>query len=248
MDRALREFRIRGVKTNIPFLENVVKHPTFQSGATTTNFLDETPALFTFVARRDRATKLLSYLAEVTVNGNPEVAGKPKPAVMRPAPIPHSTLHAAPEGTRQLLDRLGPAKFAEWTRSQKRLLLTDTTFRDAHQSLMATRVRSYDLLQIADYVAKELPQLYSLEMWGGATFDVAMRFLLEDPWNRLAELRKRGPKYLFSNVVARFKRGWLYRLSGQCRAGIHCRSRCAGHRYIPHFRLTQLDAEYESSG
>jgi pyruvate carboxylase len=201
MDRALREFRIRGVKTNIPFLENVIKHPTFQSGATTTNFLDETPALFTFVARRDRATKLLNYLAEVTVNGNPEVAGKPKPAVLRPAPIPCSTLHVAPEGTRQLLDRLGPAKFAEWTRSQKRLLLTDTTFRDAHQSLMATRVRSYDLLQIADYVAKELPQLYSLEMWGGATFDVAMRFLLEDPWKRLVELRERIPNICFQMLL-----------------------------------------------
>ena len=201
MDRALREFRIRGVKTNIPFLENVVKHPNFQSGATTTNFLDETPALFTFVARRDRATKLLNYLAEVTVNGNPEVAGRPKPAVMRPAPIPQSKLHVAPEGTRQMLDRLGPAKFAEWTRSQKRLLITDTTFRDAHQSLMATRVRSYDLLQIADYVAKELPQLYSLEMWGGATFDVAMRFLMEDPWNRLAELRKRVPNICFQMLL-----------------------------------------------
>jgi pyruvate carboxylase len=201
MDRALREFRIRGVKTNIPFLENVVKHPTFQSGATSTSFLDETPALFTFVPRRDRATKLLNYLAEVTVNGNPEVAGRSKPAIMREAPVPHSSLHTAPEGTRQLLDLLGPAKFAEWSRSQKRLLLTDTTFRDAHQSLMATRVRSYDLLQIADYVSKELPQLYSLEMWGGATFDVAMRFLLEDPWNRLAELRARIPNICFQMLL-----------------------------------------------
>jgi len=201
MDRALREFRIRGVKTNIPFLENVVNHPTFQSGAATTSFLDETPALFEFVARRDRATKLLSYLAEVTVNGNPEVAGRPKPAVMRPAPIPRSTVQITPEGTRQILDRVGPQKFAEWSRSQKGLLLTDTTFRDAHQSLMATRVRSYDLLQIADYVAKELPQLYSLEMWGGATFDVAMRFLLEDPWKRLAELRTRIPNICFQMLL-----------------------------------------------
>jgi pyruvate carboxylase len=201
MDRALREFRIRGVKTNIPFLENVVNHPTFQSGAATTSFLDETPALFEFVARRDRATKLLAYLAEVTVNGNPEVAGRPRPAVMRPAPVPHSTVLIPPEGTRQILDRVGPAKFAEWSRTQKGLLLTDTTFRDAHQSLMATRVRSYDLLQIADYVAKELPQLYSLEMWGGATFDVAMRFLLEDPWKRLAELRARIPNICFQMLL-----------------------------------------------
>ncbi len=201
MDRALREFRIRGVKTNIPFLENVVNHPTFQSGAATTSFLDETPALFEFVARRDRATKLLTYLAEVTVNGNPEVAGRPKPAVMRPAPIPRSAVQITPEGTRQILDRVGPQKFAEWSRSQKGLLLTDTTFRDAHQSLMATRVRSYDLLQIADYVAKELPQLYSLEMWGGATFDVAMRFLLEDPWKRLADLRARIPNICFQMLL-----------------------------------------------
>jgi pyruvate carboxylase len=201
MDRALREFRIRGVKTNIPFLENVVNNPTFQSGAATTSFLDETPALFEFVARRDRATKLLAYLAEVTVNGNPEVAGRPKPSVMRPAPVPRSTVPKPPEGTRQLLDRLGPKKFAEWSRSQKALLLTDTTFRDAHQSLLATRVRSYDLLQIADYVAKELPQLYSVEMWGGATFDVAMRFLLEDPWKRLAELRARIPNICFQMLL-----------------------------------------------
>jgi len=201
MDRALREFRIRGVKTNIPFLENVVNHATFQSGATTTSFLDDTPALFTFAARRDRATKLLIYLAEVIVNGNPEVAGRPKPAVIRAAPVPHSVQHIAPEGTRQTLNRLGPEKFAQWSRSQKRLLLTDTTFRDAHQSLMATRVRSYDLLQIADYVAKELPQLYSLEMWGGATFDVAMRFLLEDPWNRLAGLRERIPNICFQMLL-----------------------------------------------
>jgi pyruvate carboxylase len=201
MDRALREFRIRGVKTNIPFLENVVNDATFRSGAATTSFLDETPALFTFAARRDRATKLLTYLAEVTVNGNPEVAGRPKPTVMRSAPLPNSTQRTAPEGTRQQLDRLGPVKFAEWSKSQKGLLLTDTTFRDAHQSLLATRVRSYDLLQIADYVAKELPQLYSLEMWGGATFDVAMRFLLEDPWKRLAELRSRIPNICFQMLL-----------------------------------------------
>ena len=201
MDRALREFRIRGVKTNIPFLENVVNHPTFQSGATTTSFLDETPSLFAFTPRRDRATKLLTYLADVTVNGNPEVAGRPRPTVLRPAPIPQSSLHTAPEGTRQLLDRLGPQKFAEWSRSQNQLLLTDTTFRDAHQSLMATRVRSFDLFQIADYVSKELPQLYSLEMWGGATFDVAMRFLLEDPWKRLSELRKRIPNICFQMLL-----------------------------------------------
>ena len=201
MDRALREFRIRGVKTNIPFLENVVNHPSFQLGEMTTSFLDETPGLFAFAPRLDRATKLLTYLADVIVNKNPEVGNRPKPAVLREPPLPHSPLRERADGTRQLLDKLGPKKFAEWTRSQERLLMTDTTFRDAHQSLMATRVRSYDLLQIADYVSKELPGLYSLEMWGGATFDVAMRFLLEDPWKRLEELRKRIPNICFQMLL-----------------------------------------------
>jgi pyruvate carboxylase len=201
MDRALREFRIRGVKTNIPFLENVVDHPEFQAGETTTSFLDQHPELFEFEPRRDRATKLLTYLADIIVNGNPEVAGKPRPQVFREPPVPCSPKAERPEGTRQLLVRLGPEKFAEWTRGQSRLLMTDTTFRDAHQSLMATRVRSYDLLRIADYVSKELPQLFSLEMWGGATFDVAMRFLLEDPWKRLQLLREAIPNICFQMLL-----------------------------------------------
>ncbi|HEY7302662.1 MAG TPA: pyruvate carboxylase [Bryobacteraceae bacterium] len=201
MDRALREFRIRGVKTNIPFLENVVNHPQFQSGEMTTSFLDETPGLFTFRPRRDRATKLLRYLGDVIVNGNPEVANKPRSAVLREPPLPHSSVAEPPEGTRQLLDRLGPKKFADWILGQRRLLMTDTTFRDAHQSLMTTRVRSYDLLHISDYVAKELPQLFSLEMWGGATFDVAMRFLIEDPWKRLQALRERIPNICFQMLL-----------------------------------------------
>ena len=150
MDRALREFRIRGVRTNIPFLENVVKHPKFQSGEVTTSFLDETPGLFRFTERRDRATKLLAYLAEVAVNGNPEMKKRRAPGVLRPAPVPPATAGEPPRGTRQLLDELGPEKFAEWTRSQKQLLLTDTTFRDAHQSLMATRMRTSDMLRISN--------------------------------------------------------------------------------------------------
>jgi pyruvate carboxylase len=201
MDRALREFRIRGVKTNIQFLENVVNHPVFQSGEMTTSFLDETPELFEFVERRDRATKILTYLADVIVNGNPEVASRAQPAVIREPRIPCSKKAQAPDGTRQLLDQLGPVEFARWTQSQKRLLLTDTTFRDAHQSLMATRVRTFDLLRIADFVAKELPGLYSLEMWGGATFDVSMRFLLEDPWKRLQRLRERIPNICFQMLL-----------------------------------------------
>jgi pyruvate carboxylase len=200
MDRALREFRIRGVKTNIPFLENVVRHPTFQAGETTTSFLDSNPELFDFKPRRDRATKLLTYLGDVIVNGNPEVKDKPKPAVIREARVPESSGKVL-EGTKQLLDRLGPQEFANWTKNQQPLLMTDTTFRDAHQSLMATRVRTYDLLRIADYVARRLPQLYSLEMWGGATFDVSMRFLLEDPWKRLQALREKIPNICFQMLL-----------------------------------------------
>jgi pyruvate carboxylase len=201
MDRALREFRIRGVKTNIPFLENVVHHPEFQTGETTTTFLDDKPELFAFTPRRDRATKLLTYLADVIVNGNPEVAGKPRPTVVREPRIPQSHTAETPDGTRQLLGTLGPKGFAEWTRAQSRLLLTDTTFRDAHQSLMATRVRTYDMLRIADYVSKRLSNLYSLEMWGGATFDVSMRFLHEDPWKRLQVLRNAIPNICFQMLL-----------------------------------------------
>jgi pyruvate carboxylase len=201
MDRALREFRIRGVKTNIPFLENVVNNAVFQAGETTTNFLDETPELFQFTARRDRATKLLTYLADVVVNGNPEVAKKRRPATIREPRIPQPPATPAPDGTRQLLDRLGPKGFADWTRAQTALLLTDTTFRDAHQSLMATRVRTYDMLRIAEYVSKKLPRLYSLEMWGGATFDASMRFLHEDPWRRLQQLRSRIPNICFQMLL-----------------------------------------------
>src|SRR5690606_38717000 len=138
MDRALREFRIRGVKTNIPFLENVVNSPVFQSGHATTKFLDDTPELFEFTPRRDRATKMLTYIGDVTINGNPEVKGKPVPTRLKNAPVPRPIVEAPPRGTRQMLDDLGPEKFAEWTGRQKRLLLTDTTLRDAHQTLMAT--------------------------------------------------------------------------------------------------------------
>jgi pyruvate carboxylase len=201
MDRCLREFRVRGVKTNIPFLENVVNHPDFQAGRVTTGWLEQTPELFRFIERQDRATKLLTYLGEVIVDQNPTVAGKPVPARIDAAPVPPHDTSAPPDGTRQLLDAMGPQKFAEWTRSQKRLLLTDTTFRDAHQSLLATRVRTYDMLRIANFVAHRLHNLYSLEMWGGATFDVAMRFLHEDPWLRLRQLRERIPNICFQMLL-----------------------------------------------
>jgi pyruvate carboxylase len=198
VDRALREFRIRGVKTNIPFLENVVANPVFRSGQATTALIDTTPELFQFKPRRDRATKLLAFLGDVTVNGNPQVKGvvlkTPLPPV---APPDYDHKAPAPRGTRQLLLEMGPKKFAAWTLEQKRLLITDTTFRDAHQSLLATRVRTYDMLALACAVARRTPQLFSLEMWGGATFDTAMRFLHEDPWDRLRLLRERIPNICF---------------------------------------------------
>src|SRR5215469_171237 len=201
MDRALREFRIRGVKTNIPFLENVVNHAQFQAGQATTSFIDKTDDLFRFSQRRDRATRLLTYLGEVIVNHNPEVANKRRPASFRPAPTPLHDASSPPAGTRQLLDQLGAEGFAQWTKSQSRLLVTDTTFRDAHQSLMATRVRTHDLLGIANYVSHKLHNLYSLEMWGGATFDVALRFLHEDPWQRLEKLRQAIPNICFQMLL-----------------------------------------------
>ncbi|HVN04694.1 MAG TPA: pyruvate carboxylase [Bryobacteraceae bacterium] len=201
MDRCLREFRVRGVKTNIPFLENVVNHPDFQAGRVTTGWLEQSPELFRFVPRKDRATKLLSYLGEVIVNQNPTVAGKRAPVRIDAAPLPARDTSAPPDGTRQLLASRGPEKFAEWTRSQTQLLLTDTTFRDAHQSLLATRVRTYDMLRIAGFIARRLSNLYSLEMWGGATFDVAMRFLHEDPWLRLRQLREAVPNICFQMLL-----------------------------------------------
>jgi pyruvate carboxylase len=201
MDRALREFRIRGVKTNIPFVENVVNHPKFRAGEVTTSFLDESPELFRFPSRGDRATKLLSYVGDVILNGNPEVKGKQAPQEFETPVIPAAAGIVPSPGTRQLLQKLGPKKFASWARKEKRLLITDTTFRDAHQSLMATRARTFDLLATANAVAQRLPNLFSLEMWGGATFDTALRFLHEDPWQRLRELRQRIPNICFQMLL-----------------------------------------------
>jgi pyruvate carboxylase len=201
MDRSLREFRVRGVKTNIPFLENVVNHPTFQAGNVTTRWLEETPELFRFVPRRDRATKILTYLADVIVNGNPTIAGKPAPRRIGTPPVPRHDSSAPPAGTRQILLEQGPEGLAEWVAQQKRLLMTDTTFRDAHQSLLATRVRTYDMMAIANFVSHRLSGLFSLEMWGGATFDVTMRFLHEDPFHRLRRLREAIPNICFQMLL-----------------------------------------------
>jgi pyruvate carboxylase len=198
MDRALREFRIRGVKTNIPFLENVIHNDTFKRGQASTTLIDTTPELFKLKPRRDRATKLLAFIGDVTVNGNPHAKGYVPKETLAAARVPaFDHKQTPPKGTRQLLLELGPKKFAEWTLKQKQLLVTDTTFRDAHQSLFATRLRSYDMLAVADAVARRTPNLYSMEMWGGATFDTALRFLHEDPWTRLRALRERVPNICF---------------------------------------------------
>lgn len=203
MDRSLREFRIRGVATNLAFLENVIAHPLFKSGECTTRFIDQTPELLKFNPRRDRASKLLRFLGEVSVNGHPEMKGRVLPALPLATPIkPACDLIAPPpEGTRQLLKQLGPDTFAQWILAQQRVLLTDTTMRDAHQSLLATRMRSKDMVDIAPHYARLLPDLFSLECWGGATFDVAMRFLNEDPWERLAQLRQAVPNVLLQMLL-----------------------------------------------
>ena len=196
--RALREFRIRGVKTNIPFLLNLVDNEEFKSGQATTRLIDQTPELFKFRPRRDRATKLLNFLGDAIVNGNPNAKGQLPAAPLQPAIAPEWDHKATPPpGSRDKLLELGPEKFADWILEQDRLLLTDTTLRDAHQSLLATRVRTYDMLAIAGAVAHRAPELFSLEMWGGATFDSAMRFLNEDPWQRLEQLREAIPNILF---------------------------------------------------
>ncbi|MBC8130793.1 MAG: pyruvate carboxylase, partial [Rhizobiaceae bacterium] len=201
MDRALREFRIRGVATNLTFLEAIITHPSFKANTYTTRFIDTTPELFAQVKRRDRATKLLTYLADVTVNGHPETRGRPKPN--KDHALPRVPVFTDPivEGTRQKLDTLGPKGFADWMLAQKQVLVTDTTMRDGHQSLLATRVRTHDIVAIADAYARALPQLLSLECWGGATFDVAMRFLTEDPWERLALIRERAPNILLQMLL-----------------------------------------------
>ncbi|MDA7677968.1 pyruvate carboxylase [Akkermansiaceae bacterium] len=198
MDRALREFRIRGVKTNIPFLENVIEDSTFRSGDAHTKLIDTQPSLFSFIPKRDRATKLLNYLSDLTVNGNPGAKNwRPAKPFAQPR-IPSSTgFSPASPSSREILLSQGPEAFSKWIGEQKRLLCTDTTMRDAHQSLIATRMRTFDMLNIAEAYATRTPDLFSMEMWGGATFDTSMRFLKEDPWDRLRELRERIPNICF---------------------------------------------------
>ncbi len=209
MDRALREFRIRGVSTNIAFVENLLKHPTFLSDQYSTKFIDETPELFSFAKRRDRGTKVLTYIADITVNGHPETQGRPAPAsdLRPPKPPTHGTELAY--GTRNLLEQKGPAAVAEWMLKQPQVLITDTTMRDGHQSLLATRLRSIDMIKVAPSYAANLPQLFSIECWGGATFDVAYRFLQECPWQRLRDLRSAMPN-LMTQMLLRASNGVGY--------------------------------------
>jgi pyruvate carboxylase len=201
MDRALREFRIRGVTTNLLFLEQIINHADFAEADYTTRFIDSTPELYRFPKRRDRATRLLRFIGEVQVNGNPEVAGRAEALDRRPAPIPRLETGPVPDGTVQRLEELGAEGFARWMLEQKQVLLTDTTMRDAHQSLFATRMRTADHTAIAPAYAKLLPELFSIECWGGATFDVAMRFLKEDPWDRLRDVKARAPNILLQMLL-----------------------------------------------
>ena len=201
MDRALREYRIRGVATNLAFLEALLEHPDFRSANYTTRFIDNTPELFTVKKRQDRATKLLRYIADVTVNGHPETRGKRVPTAQGRIPKAPWLGDERADGTKQILDRLGPQGFSQWMLDQKRVLVTDTTMRDAHQSLLATRMRTYDILNAAKPTSVGLPQLFSLECWGGATFDVTMRFLQEGPWERLNLLRECAPNILLQMLL-----------------------------------------------
>jgi len=202
MDRCLREFRIRGVKTNIPFLVRLVNHPTFLAGEATTRLIDQTPELVDLPIRRDRATKMLKFLAETIVNGNELVNGRPRATRLQPAALPaYPSATPPPPGTRNLWKEQGTAGLIKWIHSQSGLLITDTTMRDAHQSLLATRVRTDDMFRIAPAYAHLAHELFSIEMWGGATFDTSMRFLKECPWQRLADLREAIPNVLFQMLL-----------------------------------------------
>jgi len=200
MRRNLSEFRIRGIKTNIPFLSNVLKHHAFVSGDYNTSFIDDTQELFIFPKRQDRGTKLLTYIGEVSVNGFPGIGKLDKP-LARDVRIPKNLPADYTPGAKAILDAEGPEAVAKWLKAQDNVLLTDTTFRDAHQSLLATRMRTKDLVAIAEAEAKLLPELFSVEAWGGATFDVAYRFLSEDPWVRLMKLREKMPNVLIQMLL-----------------------------------------------
>jgi pyruvate carboxylase len=197
LNRSLREFRVRGVTTNIRFLENVISHEQFRKGLCTVNFIDTHPELFNFDRPQDRATKILKYLANIKVNGHPDIKNFDASRKFRNPEIPSfDSFSPFPEGTRDKLLSMGPVAFAKWLKEEQKIWFTDTTYRDAHQSLIATRMRSRDILAVAEGYAHNHPQLFSMEVWGGATFDVALRFLHEDPWKRLQDIRKAMPNIL----------------------------------------------------
>lgn len=201
MHRALREFRIRGVKNNVQFLESLISHPTFVQGKATVNFIQEHPELFESKKRLDRGTRILTYLGEVSVNGNPDVREVDENKRLEKPVVPAAEQQTYPKGTKDLLTELGPEGFSAWLKAEKKIHYTDTTFRDAHQSLLATRMRTYDMLKVAEGFAKNHPQTFSMEAWGGATFDVCLRFLHEDPWRRLEKLRAAMPNILIQMLI-----------------------------------------------
>ncbi|MBL9007318.1 MAG: pyruvate carboxylase [Myxococcales bacterium] len=201
LDRALAEWRVRGVRTNIKFLRNVVRHPRFVAGEATTGFIADSPELLSFAESHDRATRILQYIGDLSINGNPTVKGERPSGLRKPVVPAHDPDGAIPPGLRDRWKQLGNDAFCAWLRDHKPLLLTDTTLRDAHQSLLATRLRTFDMLKVAPAIAQHVSGLFSLELWGGATFDVAMRFLHEDPWQRLAILRKQIPNILFQMLL-----------------------------------------------
>ena len=209
MDRALREFRIRGVSTNIAFVENLLKHPIFLDNKYTTKFIDTSADLFEFSKRRDRGTKVLNYIADITVNGHPETVSRPKPPGELKLARALAVKSEPSYGSRNLLDEKGPKAVANWMLEQKRLLLTDTTMRDGHQSLLATRMRSLDMINAAPFYSSKLPKLFSVECWGGATFDVAYRFLQECPWQRLRDIRAAMPN-IMTQMLLRASNGVGY--------------------------------------
>lgn len=200
MLRVLKEFRIRGVKTNIGFLINVLKSPEFIAGTYNVNFIDDHPELFNLPVVQDRGTKLLKYIGDTTINGYADAGHQDKPA-FEALELPTPVEGAYPDGTKQKFDAMGPEKFSQWIKEQQKVFFTDTTMRDAHQSLFATRVRSIDMLRVLETASKKLPNLFSYECWGGATFDVAYRFLYEDPWVRLRQMRKKAPNILLQMLV-----------------------------------------------
>lgn len=201
MLRCLDEFRISGVKTNIYFLQNMLRTRDFQEGKCDVNYIDRNPWLLQEPDLiSDRGTRLLSYIADITVNGYAGTGHQDKPDFV-PLPILDASKEEAPRGTKQLLDEMGPEKFSKWVMDQKELMFMDTTYRDAHQSLLATRVRTHDIMNAIHYTAVHVPQLFSFENWGGATFDVAYRFLDESPWDRLRQMREAAPNILFQMLT-----------------------------------------------